>query len=411
MMSADGNYILVLKLKNKGPEFGLIKQLGYKIISFAAEYTLEEVMEADVPVEIDMNDEDAVLKKAAELSKMYNIISVFTLNEYRVLLGARIREALGLKFGISYQAAYNCRNKKVTRKLLSDADISTVKYRLIRSEADIAEALKHIPLPVVVKPSNDAGSKGVCCCQTEGEVFSAVAALLDREGNLVGQKLDEEILIEEFLEGPEFSVETYTFGGDTKIIAITAKKVLSPFCPTEIGHTVPASVDGETALEIQQLVKNVVALLGVDYSVTHIEVKLTPAGPRIIEVNARPGGDEIPALVEMTTGISLHKLALCISLGVPIESVGALPPKADSASIRFLIAESDGEVDFGNTARILDDPAVVRTEFYADDGIYVQKTTCNYDRLGFFIVKGDKDHYSYDVAEDLLSRIDIKITG
>ncbi len=223
-MNKQGNYVLVLKLMSKGKEFDLIKQLGYKIISFATELTINEALETDVPIEIDLNNSTAVLSKAVELSKKYNIVAVFTLNEYRVPLCALIRETLGIKFGISYEAAFRCRNKKETRKILSDTNINTVKYQLIHSFYEAETALKMIPLPVVIKPSNDAGSKMVYCCKTKDEVHSAIISIQSCKNNLVGEKLDDEILLEEFLTGPEFSIETYTFQGKTKIIAITAKK-------------------------------------------------------------------------------------------------------------------------------------------------------------------------------------------
>lgn len=408
-MNKQGNYVLVLKLMSKGKEFDLIKQLGYKIISFATELTINEALETDVPIEIDLNNSTAVLSKAVELSKKYNIVAVFTLNEYRVPLCALIRETLGIKFGISYEAAFRCRNKKETRKILSDTNINTVKYQLIHSFYEAETALKMIPLPVVIKPSNDAGSKMVYCCKTKDEVHSAIISIQSCKNNLVGEKLDDEILLEEFLTGPEFSIETYTFQGKTKIIAITAKKVLSPFFPIEVGHTVPAKLPTNLVEEIEKLVKIAISALEIDFSITHIEMKLTPSGPKIIEINARPGGDEIPKLVEMTTGLNLHKISLLISLGIPIEMADVTAKESNSASIRFLIADNDGIVELGKQLDILSNPYVTQLKINVNDGDTVEKTTSNYNRLGYFIVKGNDTQYSEDIAEDLLSKIKIKI--
>ncbi|MCX7749372.1 MAG: ATP-grasp domain-containing protein [Clostridia bacterium] len=408
-MAEREKYVLVLKLMSRGKEFELVKQLGYKIISFATELTINELLEVDVPVEIDLNNESAVLEKAVELSKVYDIVGVFTLNEYRVPLGARIREILGIPFGISHDAAFRCRNKKETRKILQEANVNSVKYRLIRSVAEAEAALQNIPLPVVVKPSNDAGSKMVSCCRTIDEVRSAVTSIIDCENNLVGQKLDREIILEEFLEGPEFSIETYTFRKETRIIAITAKKVLSPFFPVEVGHTVPAKLDNVVVKEIEELVKGAVKALEIDFSITHIEIKLTPSGPKIIEINARPGGDEIPTLVEMTTGMNLHKIALKISLGIPIENTGIGVKEASSASIRFLVSDHEGQVVLDDELDVLDSPFVTQYKISVSDGDTVEKTTSNYNRLGYFIVKGNENRYSEEIAEELLSKINIKI--
>ncbi|MBC2579031.1 ATP-grasp domain-containing protein [Clostridium sp. DJ247] len=408
-MNNEEKYVVVVKLMSKGNEFEIIRELGYKTISFSTELSITEALQVDVPVEVDLNDENAVLEKARELSKKYNIAGVFTLNEYRVPLCARIREVLGIKYGISYEAAFKCRNKKETRKALSDTGVNSVKYKLIRSVDEAVNSLNEIPLPVVIKPSNDAGSKMVYCCQTLDEVRSAVESILDCSSNLVGQKLDEEIILEEFLTGPEFSVETYTFDKETRIIAITAKKVLSPFFPIEAGHTVPARLDDQVVKEIEDVVKSAVSALKIDFSITHIEIKLTPTGPKIVEINARPGGDNIPTLVEMATGFNLHKIALLISLGIPIDEVNPKEPETSSASIRFLMSNADGRVEIDDQLSVLDNPAVTQANISVSDGDLVEKTTSNYNRLGYFIVKGTDTKYAEDLAEDLLSKINIKI--
>lgn len=409
LMDNHDKYVIVLKLMREGSEIELVKSLGYKIILFATELTISELMEVDVPYEIDLNDEDAVLSKAKELSEKYNIVGVFTLNEYRVALAARIRKVLGITYGLSYEAAFRCRNKKETRKILTDNNVNSVKYRLIRSIEEADKALETIHLPVVIKPSNDAGSEMVYCCKTINEVHSAIQSIQECKGNLVGQEIDKEILLEEFLTGPEFSVETYTFNKQTKIIAITAKKVLSPFNPIEVGHTVPARIDADTVKSIEKIIKDSVEAIGIDYSITHIELKLTPMGPKIIEINARPGGDQITTLVEMTTGYNLHEIELLASLGLPIDKAHKREIISSSASIRFLISDSDGIIEFGDQLSVLDNPLVTQVVMYEEDGDLVEKTTSNYNRLGYFIVKGSDSQYSEEIAEGLLSKINIKI--
>ncbi|OPX43924.1 alanine-anticapsin ligase BacD [Ruminiclostridium hungatei] len=408
-MLCSEKYVLVIKLMD-GTEFDLVKDSGYKVIAISPEFTTSEVMRVDIPIKIDLNDEDCVISKIHELSNKYNIVAVFTLNEYRVQLGARIREELGIPFGISYEAASNCRNKKRTREILSCKGVNTVKYSIIHSSDEVEETLLKIPLPVVVKPSNDAGSNMVYCCQTKKEVIDAIETIKNCENNSVGQKLDKDIILEEFLTGPEFSVEAYTFGGKTEVLAITAKKVVSPFFPIEEGHTVPSRIKNEESQMITSLVEKAMLALGIDYTVTHTEVKLTPGGPKIIEVNARPGGDKIPVLVNMTKGYNLHKIALDISLGKNIEDACSEVETSGSASIRFFIADSDGVVKLGNTIEVLQsNPDVVYFNMNVEEEDRVSKTTSNYNRLGYFIVKGNNEKYSEDIAEDILNKINITV--
>ena len=402
-------YVLVIKLMD-GTEFNLVKELGYKIIAISPEFTISEVMMVDIPIQIDLNDEKGVIIKVLELAEKYNIVAVYTLNEYRVQLGASIREVLEIPFGISCEAASNCRNKKKTRGILTNKGINTVKYSIIHSCDEVEKTLLNIPLPVVVKPSNDAGSNMVYCCQTKSEVSDAVRNIKNCEINSVGQKLDKDIILEEFLSGPEFSVEAYTSNGRSTILAITSKKVVSPFFPVEAGHTVPSPLKNKEMQMVISLVKKAIFELGIDFTVTHTEVKLTPNGPKIIEINARPGGDKIPVLVKMTTGYELHKIALFLSLGRSVETICNEVETSKSASIRFFIANRDGIVRLGNTIKVLENNTdVISFEMNVEDGDCISKTTSNFDRLGHFIVKGNNERYSEEIAENILNVINFSI--
>ena len=101
----------------------------------------------------------------------------------------------------------------------------------------------------------------------------------------MGQNIDSEILIEEFLDGSEFSIESVTINRQTTIIGIT-RKIVSPLPQSiEIGHDFPASLSAQDETEIRRLVEKSLDILGVDYAVTHTEVKFTKNGPKIVEAN------------------------------------------------------------------------------------------------------------------------------
>jgi len=403
------NYVLIIKLMTSSKELDLVKEFGYKVIVFATQLTISDALKADIPIEIDLNNDEIVLKKAKELAQKYNIVAVFTLNEYRVPLGALIRESLNLEYGIPYIAACRCRNKKETRKILTGQKINTVKYALVNDISDVINKVKEISLPVVIKPSNDAGSNGVFCCQTMQEVHQAVESIKKNTKNTVGQEMDEEFIVEEFLTGPEFSIETYTFKKKTEILAITSKKVLSPFFPIEIGHTVPANIENSIVCEIKNLIEDVIMALEIDNTVSHIEIKLTSSGPKIIEVNARPGGDDIPKLVEMVTGHNLHKIAFLATLGINREQISGIRERVPSASIRFLTSDKDGVMEFHNADQVLNGIDVEKMEIYMDKGEQVQKVTSNFNRLGYFIVRGNNNKHSDDIADDLQAELNFII--
>lgn len=398
----NDKYIAVVANLLSGTELQMIKKMGYKslLINSNTWISLDKALEADACIEINLNDEKEVMQKIEDVRKRYHIVSVFSFNEYRVPIVARIRESLGLQYGIPYQAAVNCRNKKHTRKILEKLGDEAVKYRAITSLEEAKAFVKANGLPVVIKPSNDAGSENIFCCKTEEDVAFAVRKIKSTEVNLVDQKLDEEFLIEEFLDGPEYSVEAMAYNGNVSVIAITEKKVISPFEPIEIGHTVPAMVSQNNEERIKDIVIRANELLGVNDTVTHTEVKLTSKGPRIVEVNARIGGDNIASLVEAAKGINLYEASILLSLGrMPVVK----EPVTDKASIRYFYAEKDGFAEIKDVSLFEKNSKVKELNIQISEGAKMEKTISNFNRYGYFICYGESDENMDEMQKNVSS--------
>lgn len=400
----DNQYVILVSPRDN--EVQLVQQQGYKTILLRKEISFDEIFDVDVPIEIDLNNEEVVLEKCLELANQLDIISVFTMNEYRIPLASKISEALQLTYQLPYEASLRCRNKKLARQKLNEAGVGEVQYRLVTSESDLESELQGMDFPLIVKPSNDSGSKNVYLCKSESEISTAIKHIVQSKKNIVGQSIDTDILIEEFLDGPEFSIESVTVNGQTIILGIT-KKLVTPYpLSIEVGHDFPAALDLDEGKEIRSLVKESLAILGVDFAVTHTEVKLTNKGPRIVEVNARPGGDEIPHLVKAVTGIDLKSLAFLVTLGKGIDSLDLSSSTVPSASIRFLLANQEGKVFFDERFQ---SASIREQKWYVNNGELVQRTESNFNRLGYFIVYGDEHSPSCSKADSVEKELSITI--
>jgi biotin carboxylase len=408
-MSKREKAVIVIALRSEEHGIEYVRSLGYRVIFFSTTISIEEALSVDVPVESNLNDEDQAVAKAVGLGERFDIRAVYTLNEYRVPLAARMAATLGLSHGLPYEAALNCRSKKRTRKLLAQYGVGSANFVLVRTPAEALAAIANFSLPIVVKPCNDAGSNLVARCDTPEEVRQAVEAIQRNSSNWVGQALDSEILLEEYLEGPEFSVEACTASGQTKVLAITAKQTTPPPLAVEVGHTVPAplpEVDGEA---IRQLVVNALTALGVTDTVTHTEAKLTPKGPKVIEVNARPGGDKIPLLVKAVTGYDLRQLSLHLALGGTLDNAPRDNAITPSATVRFLAAEQDGTILMAEHKTVASMPGLHLLDLAVRNGDTIKRTTSNYNRLGYFIAHGNCEQDADQVAETILHRLAFRI--
>ncbi|MCM3796906.1 MULTISPECIES: ATP-grasp domain-containing protein [Priestia] len=400
----ENQYVILVSPRDN--EVQLVKEKGYKIILLRKEISYDEIFDVDIPVEIDLNDEEAVLEKCLQLTNQLEVISVFTMNEYRIPLASKISEMLQLKYQLPYEASLRCRNKKMARQKLNEAGVGEVQYRLVTSDSNLESQLQGMDFPLIVKPSNDSGSKNVYLCKNESEITTAIKHIVKSKKNIVGQTIDSDILIEEFLDGPEFSIESVTVNGQTTIIGIT-KKLVTPYpLSIEVGHDFPANLNTNEENEIKRLVEQSLAALDVDFAVTHTEVKLTEKGPRIVEVNARPGGDEIPHLVKAVTGVDLKALAFLVTLGKGIASIDLSSSTVPSASIRFLLANKEGKVYFDEQFQ---SASIKEQKWYVNDGESVQRTESNFNRLGYFIVYGDEQSPSCSKADSVEKELSITI--
>ncbi|MBA1163644.1 ATP-grasp domain-containing protein [Bacillus subtilis] len=368
---------------NECEEVKLVQELGYKAILFDLRIELHEALAADFPLEIDLNNESLVIDEVEKLKNKFDIAGIYTLNEYRLTLCSKISEILGFKNAMSHQGSINCRNKKFTRNALKGTRWE-IKYKLITHEKEVLNALEDFEFPVVVKPSNESGSSMVMKCNSFQDVWDAVSNIRMKKQNLVGQMIDSDILIEEYIEGSEYSVESFTINNETTILAVTEKQT-AHFNPTvEVGHIVPAPIKDKDFEEVSLLVKETLRLLNINNGVTHTEIKLTNNGPRLIEVNARPGGDRIPDLVATVTGIDLRKLSLQIILG-EIDQIKTAIKSSNFAAIRFLAAPKSGTLYY----EMNDFNRSLHHSFFYHPGSKVSRTTSNYSRLGYFIVEGE----------------------
>jgi biotin carboxylase len=259
-----------------------------------------------------------------------------------------------------------------------------------------------IGFPVVVKPADGTGSRGVRLCCDPAEVRDHTAGLLARRRDERGRPVIPAVLVEEYIAGPEYSVETF----GTKVIGITAKHLGPLPAFVECGHDFPASV----ALGPERLGAATVAaldVLGLGFGPAHTEIRLGTAGPVVIEVNPRLAGGRIPTLVRLATGIDLVGATVDAAIG----DAGSLPdPGPGHASVRFLVPPQAGRVRrTGGVADAAAVPGVVDVGIAARPGQLVGGTGSFLDRVGHVIAAGPSADAARTAAEAALALLDVDV--
>jgi|HubBroStandDraft_3_1064219.scaffolds.fasta_scaffold00815_7 biotin carboxylase len=312
-----------------------------------------------------------------------------TFSDYYVPLVAEVAARHGLRY-LAPDAARACRNKIATRRALRAAGLPVPDFWILSSRAEALGIARSLPYPCVVKSPFEGSSKGVLQVGDAAELLAHFDTLHGWKANARGQALSGEVLVESLLQGPEFSVETVTLGaGRTHVAGVTTKYLSAPPLFVEIGHDFPCARPAATPADIAALAAAACAALaavGFDFGPAHTELRLTPSGPVVVEINPRLAGGMIPELVRLATGVDL--LAAFLSQLAGEEPVLA-PSRAEHAAIRFLIAPAEGTlagVEGLEAARRL--PAVREVAIAKPLGARVRPAEEATDRVGYVIAAG-----------------------
>ncbi|MFI6831295.1 ATP-grasp domain-containing protein [Kribbella sp. NPDC050241] len=369
------------------------RELGLDVVhvQFPNEYDRGHWPYVDQALLLDYGDIDRLLPLVRALHAAYPFQAAVSLTELGLLPTARINEALGLR-GESVETVELLLDKWRMRRHLAARDISPVASAVGRSGQDIREFVKAHGLPIIVKPVRESGSLGVFRVRGQADVdvvadrYRSLDDVQWAAGDLAFADSFHEFLMEEFLDGPEISVETLSFDGRHVIVAVTDKEVGGAGF-VEIGHSQPSGLSAGTLGEVTQLVTGFLDAVGLRNGPGHTEVKLTSRGPRIVESHNRIGGDRINELAEIAYGVDMERYALGAGFAL-VEPLATSPEPRGGAAVRFITPEPGRVVEVTGVDAVRADPAYVDLRLDVKPGDEVPPLTWNEDKVGHVIARG-----------------------
>lgn len=305
-------------------------------------------------------DVEQLIKAAHAVAGTTPVAGVFTYDEPHVVATAQIAESLGLP-GLTVDGADACRNKHRTRAALTAAGLPQPRYAYVLTAAEAAAAATDIGYPVVVKPRGAGASIGVVRVDDPASLAAAfdVAETATHGG---APAYEGGVLIEEYLDGPEVSIDGAVHDGVYEPFVLARKMTGFPPYFEEVGHTVTAGDPLLEDPEFRRVLTEAHRAAGVRDGITHTEIRLTRRGFCVIEINARLGGDLIPYVGMLATGIDPGRVAVELA-------VGAAPTLTRTGTgtvgIRFANPPRDGRVgqvhlpDPGTLPGLLEAKAIV----------------------------------------------------
>jgi len=354
---------------------------------------------ADRFLEISTIDKEAVYKAALEYRPDHIITST---SDMPVRTVSWVNEKLGKPCDISYEGALYATDKVLMCKRMKECGVPIPAFREIRSLNDFLDAVGVMPDRFVLKPADNAASRGVILIDKRtapdyGELYRYTIQF-SRSG---------EVLAEEYMEGPEVSVESYTVNGEPHIITITDKSVTElPFF-VELGHTEPSRLDPAQQNDIRNVAVAAIKAIGMRNGPNHTEIKVTPSGAKLVEIAARLGGDFITSrLVPLSTGVDMIGCSFDTLFSRDVRLEASL---SRGSAIRF-IQGTDGFLSaVDGVKEALAMPGVQEVELYAKEGDRIKKPQNSNDRVGHIIATGKDADEAAENAEAALSRIKVRV--
>ena len=259
-------------------------------------------------------DDDAAAVRIAEESPD----GIVSFVDDHIVRAAELARRLGLRYH-SPELAHTLTDKRAQREVLAAAGVAEPRFWPVSARstaAELADTALQLDFPCVLKPAEGSGSRGI-------RMLNSAAELIELSGS------DEAYVVEEYLsdhdDHPEWaasylSVESVVSDGTAHHVALTGRFPLAePF--RETGNFVPAIADDALTAQLFSMVDRAITALGVRDSVLHTDIKLTPAGPRLIEINGRLGGRPGFVLAEVCE-LNLFQLACLVAAGVPVSLDG-----------------------------------------------------------------------------------------
>lgn len=352
---------------------------GLKVIAVDGNSRAEGLSQADESLVVDIRDASAVIAAILETGISPSGAIAFC-NEAGMLTTAIIREHFGLPCaGIKTTKALT--NKGVQRERWAEAKLPGPKWRVVRSESEVAAALGEIGGTVIFKPVDSAGSRGVSVIGL-GDDWET--AFFDSKMN----SLEGEVIIEAFIVGVEHTVETFTHRGETRVLAVTSKKKVPGTHGTVASELESAQLDADTRSRVDSVVIQALAVLGYTDGPGHTELLLTEDGEIfLIEAAGRGGGFMVAdGIVPLISGFDLSKACALQAVGLEPEIPGNVSQK--SVVLRF-VPSRKGTVKSVRGFGTDDEIAGVISEPIVKLGQDLGKASCDADRMAFILAEAE----------------------
>ncbi len=341
-------------------------------------------------------DQEGVLKAAKDFGAD-GIMTLCTDMPMRAL--AHTCESLGLT-GLDYRSAVRATDKGEMIRAFEACGVEHPKFLVISKDQDYMAACAGLDYPLITKPTDNSGSRGIMLVENAEQLREALQ--YSSENGRAG-----DVIVEEYMRGPEVSVELMVIDGVPHVLQITDKLTSGAPHFVETGHSEPSGLSEEARMAIADLAGRAALAVGIRNGPGHAEVILTDYGPKMVEIGARMGGGCITThLVPLSTGIDMTRATIQLALG---EVPDISQTIRMGSAIRFILPHQGIVTSITGAEEAMSIPGIKAVEIQCQVGQKLTELESGASRIGYVIAQSDDAQKAIRICEKALSCIRISV--
>ncbi len=349
---------------------------------------------ADEICHINTVDYDAVLKVAREM-KIDGIVTAGT--DVAVITIGKVCDELGLK-GLSFEAAKVAVDKMLMKTCYEREGVRTARFRKVRFDEDVHEAIRELSYPLIFKTVDSSGSRGITKVRGPESIQGAIEA-----ARKVTRK--DYYLVEEFLEGSEFGAQAFIYDGELKFVLPHGDYVFMGDTGVPVGHFAPFELSEEQEMDVYEQTRRAVKAMGLDNCAINADFIMKDGKTYVLEIGGRSGATCLAELVSIYYGFDYYEKIIEAALG---ENPQFPQEQAVPNASKLLMSDRDGVI-----RSIVDhNPPcedIYEIHFDYTVGDPVQKFRVGPHRIGHVITKGDTLEKAVKALDEAVKNIEIVV--
>ena len=382
------------------PAIKIASEMGLKTVVTDYDPHAEGLKYADVPLIISTRDFEGTVRMAREYHKKNEIDGVITVGTDASMTAAAVANALNLP-GIKFEDAEAATNKIKMRKRFAKFNVPSPAFAECWTLDEAKKAIKKLGFPLVIKPSDNMGARGVMKINTIEDLEYAF-------NNAKKSSPSGELIIEEYMEGDELSIDALVYNDNIFVTGIADRIIdLEPYF-IELGHIIPSSKNKKILNQSVDVLKQGIKALGITLGAAKADIKLTKSGPKIGELAARLSGGFMSAYTyPYSTGVNVIRAAIRIALG---EAPGNLKPKYHKVAMEKAIIPGSGYIlDIKNVDKAKKIHGVKQIFLFKHPGEIAESPKSNVEKTGNIIAVANTKSEVKKIIQQALNTVKVEL--